>query len=377
MLEGLAETSVKLANRGVKLVALIDEPVKLVARLARHAAYAVTDRGYLRVERAWRLAASREVRCPFAEVDTNIVVPVEEASDHAEYSAATFRPRVTRKLANYMVRVHHRRPAHSSMEMRLTSLDLADVDEVMRRLRPHPVTDVTNGLRGGVGEAGRLLKRFLSQDLARYHDLARDPAADATSHLSAYLHFGQISPLQTALKVASRSGPGADAYLEQLVVRRELAINMCWFDSHYNEYRTIPEWARRTLARHVSDNRKYLYSGEDLEAANTHDPYWNTAQIEMVTTGRMHNYMRMYWGKKIMEWSRTPEEAHAVALALNDKYEIDGNDPNGFAGVAWCFGKHDRPWKERPVFGMVRYMNAAGLDRKFDMGAYVERVCKA
>ena len=374
MLEGLAETGGALEKRGVKLVARIGDPPKIVAGLARHAAYAVTDRGYLRTERGWRLAASREVRCPFAEVDTNAVVPVEEASDRVEYAAATFRPRVTKKLEEYMVRVHHRRPRHSSMDMRLRSLDLADTDSVMKRLRPSRAAGPVSAYGGGAREARRRLRRFVSRDLARYHDLARDPAADATSHLSAHLHFGQISPLQIAIEVARHPGPGADAFLEQLIVRRELAINMCWFDSRYDSYDALPDWARRTLARHARDKRPYIYSIADLEAARTHDPYWNAAQTEMAATGRMHSYMRMYWGKKIVEWSRTPQEAYAVALALNDKYELDGRDPNGFAGVAWCLGRHDRPWKERPVFGMVRYMNAGGLERKFDMAAYVERV---
>ncbi len=377
VLEGLAGTSNALAERGVKLVVRIGDPPRIVAGLTRHAALVVTDRGYLKVEREWRLRASREIECSFDEVDTNAVVPVEEASDHSEYSAATFRPRVTRFLPKYMVRVRHRRPVRSSNGMRLRSLDLADTDGIMKRLRPSRSSAPVTACRGGAGEARRLLRRFLSRHLARYHVMARDPAAGATSRLSAYLHFGQISPVQVALEVAKRPGPGAEAFLEQLVVRRELAINMCWFDSRYDSYETVPDWARRTLARHAGDRREYVYSIAELAAAQTHDPYWNAAQTQMVATGRMHNYMRMYWGKKIIEWSRTPEEAYRAALALNDRYELDGHDPNGFAGVAWCFGKHDRAWGERPVFGKVRYMNAAGLERKFDMATYVERVRRA
>jgi deoxyribodipyrimidine photo-lyase len=151
-------------------------------------------------------------------------------------------------------------------------------------------------------------------------------------------------------------------------------MNFVHYNPRYDTPEALPDWARKTLREHGKDRREYLYSLPDLEGARTHDPYWNAAQDEMVATGRMHNYMRMYWGKKILEWSATPDEAFRTALYLNNKYELDGRDPNGFAGVAWCFGKHDRPWSERKIFGKVRYMNAAGLERKFDMGAYVRKV---
>jgi deoxyribodipyrimidine photo-lyase len=151
-------------------------------------------------------------------------------------------------------------------------------------------------------------------------------------------------------------------------------MNFVNFNDRYDSYDCLPEWAKQTLRAHKSDRRQYQYSFEELEEARTHDPYWNAAQREMVLFGKMHNYMRMYWGKKILEWTRKPEDAFRVALQLNNKYELDGRDPNGFTGVAWCFGKHDRPWQERKVFGKVRYMNAEGLRRKFDMDAYVRRV---
>jgi deoxyribodipyrimidine photo-lyase len=195
--------------------------------------------------------------------------------------------------------------------------------------------------------------------------------------MSPYLHFGQVSPIQIALKVRQASGkPKAakEAYLEELIVRRELSMNFVHFNAHYDSYEALPEWAKKTLETHKKDRREYLYSPNELEHAQTHDSYWNAAQKEMVATGKMHNYMRMYWGKKILEWSPTPEEAFGIALNLNNKYEMDGRDPNAFAGVAWCFGKHDRPWPERPIFGKVRYMNDRGLRRKFDIEGYVRRV---
>ena len=153
-------------------------------------------------------------------------------------------------------------------------------------------------------------------------------------------------------------------------------MNFVLYNEHYDAYDAVPAWARATLDKHCGDIRPYRYSYKDLEEAATHDPYWNAAQTEMVLTGKMNGYMRMYWGKKILEWGDTPEAAYQAALSLNNRYSLDGRDPNGFAGIAWCFGKHDRPWKERAVFGTVRYMNAGGLDRKFNMARYLEKVGK-
>jgi deoxyribodipyrimidine photo-lyase len=197
------------------------------------------------------------------------------------------------------------------------------------------------------------------------------------SSLSPHLHFGQISPLARALAVRSKrsvSRESKEAFLEELIVRRELAMNFCFHNGAYDSYDCLPDWTTRTLAKHSRDRRPYIYSFRQLERAETHDAYWNAAQREMVLTGKMHGYMRMYWGKKIIEWSESPEEAFATALRLNNVYELDGRDPNSFAGVAWCFGKHDRPWKERSIFGQVRWMSADGLSRKFDMESYVGRV---
>jgi deoxyribodipyrimidine photo-lyase len=176
--------------------------------------------------------------------------------------------------------------------------------------------------------------------------------------------------------VLDTDSPGKEDYLEELIVRRELSMNFVFYNERYDSFEGIPEWAKKTLRSRERDKRPSFYNPEELETAETHDPYWNAAQREMVFKGKMHGYMRMYWGKKILEWSRTPEEAFRVALYLNNKYELDGRDPNGFTGVAWCFGKHDRPWKAREIFGNIRYMNAGGLKRKFDVEEYVRRMSK-
>jgi deoxyribodipyrimidine photo-lyase len=227
---------------------------------------------------------------------------------------------------------------------------------------------------GGTTEAKKRLRDFIKNKLDEYADLRNDPCLDATSNMSPYLHFGQISPLYIALKVMESEARGKESYLEELIVRRELSYNFVYYNNNYDKFSSLPPWAKNSLNCHARDKREYIYSLEEFEQAKTHDPYWNAAQKEMVLTGKMHGYMRMYWGKKILEWTRNPRQGFKMALYLNNKYELDGRDPNGFAGVAWCFGKHDRAWSERKVFGKIRYMNAAGLKRKFDADKYVERV---
>jgi deoxyribodipyrimidine photo-lyase len=227
---------------------------------------------------------------------------------------------------------------------------------------------------GGTAEANRRFEQFLQQRLDGFANNRTDPGGDGGSDMSPYLHFGQVSPLTLALLAQEHGGSGTPAFLEELIVRRELAVNFVRYNDHYDSFASLPAWAQKTLELHQADQREYGYSLDELERSATHEPYWNAAQREMVKTGKMQGYMRMYWGKKILEWSRTPQDAYSAALSLNNKYEIDGRDPNGYAGVAWCFGKHDRPWGERPIFGMVRSMNARGLTRKFAMDRYVEKV---
>jgi len=215
---------------------------------------------------------------------------------------------------------------------------------------------------------------FLKNKLQRYRELRSDPIKDCLSNMSPYFHFGQISPLYIALKVLETSKAGKEAYLDELIIRRELSMNFVFYNQDYDSFKGLPDWAKETLRTHSIDRREYTYTLEELENAKTHDPYWNAAQKEMMFKGKMHSYMRMYWGKKIIEWTDTPEDAFRFTLHLNNRFELDGRDPNGFAGVAWCFGKHDRPWKERRIFGKIRYMNANGLRRKFDADKYVEKV---
>ncbi|MFB0501191.1 MAG: deoxyribodipyrimidine photolyase, partial [Candidatus Bathyarchaeia archaeon] len=261
-----------------------------------------------------------------------------------------------------------------SLRMDFDSFDVGDVKKAVSSLNIDRSVKKVSDLRGGTKEAKKHLEDFLKNKLDKYPELRNDPTQDYLSNMSPYLHFGQISPLFVALKVLATDSLGKDAYLEELIVRRELSMNFVFYNQNYDSFDGLPEWAKKTLREHEKDLRDYIYALEELENAETHDPYWNAAQEEMRIKGKMHGYMRMYWGKKILEWSRTPEDAFKIALYLNNKYELDGRDPNGFTGVAWCFGKHDRPWKEREIFGKVRYMNAKGLKRKFDADGYVTKI---
>jgi deoxyribodipyrimidine photo-lyase len=270
------------------------------------------------------------------------------------------------------------RPRKTSLDLAINGIDVTDIEDVLTGLRiDRGVTPVSAFFKGGTREAKKRLRRFLDGHLAHYEVHRNQPQTDDISHMSPYLHFGQISPVYIAMAVRDggrEAEADRNAYLDELIVRRELAVNFVTHTADYDRYACLPEWARRTLDEHTADRREHLYTREDLEAARTHDPYWNAAMREMIHTGFMHNHMRMYWGKKILEWSKSPQAAFETTLAINNKYFLDGRDPNSYAGVAWVFGRHDRAWFERPVFGKIRYMAASGLERKCDIGAYVRKV---
>jgi len=370
LVEGVLSAGRGLSARGIPLLLRRGDPVREVADLATGAALLVTDRGYLHRLRRWREAVSGEIACPFVEVEDNVTVPVETASGKEEWSAATFRGKVMGLLPLFLGM-----PGEADQVRKPPDLDGIPWHEagslidggIDRSVPPSPL------YTGGEQEAARRLEAFIGGRLERYAS-RNDPTQDVLSHLSPYLHFGQVSPVEVASRVIASGKPGAGEFLEQLVVRRELAFNFVTYNPLHDRFAGLPAWARATLADHADDIREYTYTPAGLERAETHDPVWNACQNEMVVTGKMHGYMRMYWAKKILEWMPSPEEAYQTALALNNRYELDGRDPNSCAGVAWCFGKHDRPWPERPVFGKVRYMGAAGLRRKFPIEHYVERV---
>jgi len=377
MLEGLRNVKRSLEERGIKFVIRHGSPEAGVVSIAKDASLAVVDRGYLKIQKEWRNYAAQRLDCPLIQVESDVIVPVEEASPKEEYAAATLRPKLNAKLNHFLVPVKETDPIADSLSFDFErSFDIEDIDRAMSKLRIDRNVKKVSDLHGGTEEAKKHLQVFLGDKLDDYADLRNDPTQDYFSSMSPYLHFGQVSPVYIALKTLETKSPGQGAFLEELIVRRELSVNFVFYNDDYDSFNAVPAWARKTLMAHQKDKREYVYTLEELEGAGAHDPYWNAAQREMVFKGKMHGYMRMYWGKKIIEWSRTPEEAFQNALRLNNKYELDGRDPNGFAGIAWCFGKHDRPWGERPIFGSVRYMNDKGLKRKFDAEEYVNKMSK-
>lgn len=374
MLEGLRETVRELRARNIETLVRRGAPSVQVPRMAARAALVVTDRGYLRHQKLWRAQVADRLQCQFIQVETDAVVPVESASPKAEYSAATLRPKMSRVLLRYLVPFQDSEPVARPLSLDVESISLEDVAAVSGTLNLDRSVPPVAGVCGGTAEAEGLLSTFLDSQLHLYEQDRNDPAIERSSGLSPYIHFGQISPLYIALRISDREGPAVEAFLEQLLVRRELSLNYVHYHAQYDSLSSLPAWARATLGDHATDIRPYLYDLDSLERGTTHDEYWNAAQLQMVRTGTMHNYMRMYWGKKLLEWSENPDQAFARAVHLNNRWQLDGRDPNSYASIAWCFGMHDRPWQERPVFGKVRYMNARGLERKFDMQAYLARV---
>ena len=374
MLEGLQDNRAALAQRGIQLVIQKGPPEQTITKLSKNADLVVVDEGYTHIQRLWRKRVFRQIDCPLYEVTTNLIVPVEQASEKENYSAGTLRPRIHRQLDKYLVPLRHIKPKISSLGLPFKSLHLADISKVLKKLDLDTSVQTSPFFTGGETQAQKRLRIFLKNKLDQYDTKRNDPTEDCQSNLSPYLHFGQISTLQVALEAKKSDPPCKNAFLEELIVRRELSHNFVYYNPRYDQYAALPPWVLRTLQFHAKDKRKYIYTLRQFEQAQTHDPYWNAAQMEMVITGKMHGYMRMYWGKKILEWARNPKEAFRIALHLNNKYELDGRDPNGYAGVAWCFGKHDRPWQERPIFGKVRYLNSAGLKRKFNPDLYVRKI---
>jgi len=376
LLEGLSYVASSLESLGIRFVLSAEPLDKGVPALAKNAALAVVDRGYLKTQLAFYRTVAGQCRCPLVQVEGNVVVPVEAASQKEEYSAATLRPKLDRLLDRFLRPVETVSPRRSSLSFDLPTLAGESTDNLLSRLTIDHSVPASALFKGGSVEADRRFGQFLKNRLDGFFKNRNDPGGDGGSDMSPYLHFGQVSPVTLALRAREQGGSGVPAFLEELVVRRELAVNFVRYNDRYDTFASLPAWAQKTLEQHRADPREYVYSLDELERAATHDPCWNAAQQEMVQTGKMQGYMRMYWGKKILEWSATPQEAFSTALFLNNKYEIDGRDPSGYAGVAWCFGKHDRPWGERPIFGMVRYMNAAGLRRKFAMDRYMEKVSR-
>jgi deoxyribodipyrimidine photo-lyase len=344
------------------------------------AAFLIGDENPMRVPERWRKRLASQLRIPFWTVDTDVVVP-SKLMEKAQYGAYTIRPRLYRLLPEYLHPHENLRADHSWKRPRGFYAD--DVHQDMTRDwkdfdRSVPPVEAW---KGGTRAALRRLKVF-SEELLENYDVQRNhPEIDGTSCMSPYLHFGHIGPITIALAIdaAAKGQPTRksprDSYFNELIVWRELAINFVRYTPNYDSPECAEDWAKKTIADHARDEREHLYTLRQLESANTYDDLWNAAQIQMVRFGWMHNYLRMYWAKKILEWTPDIATAMKYSIYLNDKYFLDGRDPNGYAGIAWAIlGKFDRAWGERPIFGKIRYMSGASTGKKFDSKEYIRRM---
>lgn len=377
IIEGLIKLKKDLDERGLKFFIKKSDYVSGSIEISKNAVAIITDRNYLKLQRNWRTKVAQTIDVPLIEVESDVIVPVELVSGKKEPYAATIRPKILRLLDQFLEPVTHQELKINSSYIEFDHLNYKNVDEFISILQiDRTVKPVSEYYEGGYDKAMEFLKIFIEKKLPYYKALRSDPTKDFQSELSPYIHFGQISTLQILLEILKHyniKDENVQSFINEIVIWRELARNFCLYNPMYNEYEGIPEWAKKTLEEHLKDKREFTYSLEELEFAKTHDPYWNAAQIQLLKTGKMHNYMRMYWAKKLIEWTEHPKIAFDYACYLNDKYELDGRDPNGYAGISWCFGTHDRPWFERPIFGKIRYMNDKGLERKFEIKKYVEK----
>jgi deoxyribodipyrimidine photo-lyase len=376
LVEGLPDIATGLRKRRVGFV-LRRHPHHRLLPFAGEVrpAIVVGDENPLRQTEAWREKVGDELRVPLWTVDADVVVPV--TLQHKEhYAARTIRPRLLEHLDEFLITstdpaaaVRWRKPRGlASLEPSPRLLDRLPIDTSV---------GAVTAMRGGTSEARRRLRAFVRANLDGYDRDRNHPELPGTSQLSPYLHFGHIGPREVGVTVRDSGGaPQAiAAFLEQLIVRRELAVNFVTFNDQYDRLAGCERWARQTLAAHRRDRRPYRYTDAQLDAGDTHDPLWNAAQRQMVTAGWMHGYVRMYWAKKILEWTASADEAFDIAVRLNDRYLLDGRDPNGYANIAWAIGgKHDRPWPPRPVYGTVRSMSYASTVRKFDADRYIAKV---
>lgn len=374
MLKGLAQVEARLAAAGIPFHLLFGAPEETLISFARteKVGAVVTDFDPLRQKTRWKTAVAKRLTVLLEEVDAHNIVPAWIVSPKQEYGAYTLRPKIHKILPDFLTEFTplQRHPFPWANKVFPT-----DWVKMLERLKPDTTVSIASWIQPGEAAGAKTLGLFLKNRLDTYGAKKNDPVDDGQSNLSPYLHFGQVSAQKVALEVRRRAWDtesGQD-FLEQLIVRRELSDNFCLYNPHYDAFEGFPAWAKKSLDAHRRDKRDFLYTRDAFERAATHDPLWNAAQMEMVQRGKMHGYMRMYWCKKILEWSPNPEEAMATAIYLNDRYELDGRDPNGYVGIAWSMGgAHDRPWFNRPVIGQIRWMTANGCHSKFNADAYIE-----
>ena len=375
LLRGLVEVQAHLRSCNIGFLLLEGNPVdkltKLISSIDAHSL--ITDFDPLIIKQSWKKQLLEKISVPFWEVDSHNIIPAWIVSDKKEYAAYTIRPKIHRLLGDYLTDFP---PLEHFSDLPQIPCPALNLRSLLRKVHDTSVSEVSWCISGEI-QALSAMRKAVTKRLFGYAEGCNDPCRNIQSNLSPYLHFGQLSPQRLALEVMAASLPqqDKDAFLEELIVRRELADNFCYHEPDYDTTAGFPDWAMKTLQDHHNDPRDYLYTQEEWEQAETHDSLWNACQKDLSLNGKLHGYLRMYWAKKILEWSADPEEAIKTAIYLNDRYSLDGRDPNGYTGIAWSIGGvHDRAWKERAVFGKIRYMNLNGCRRKFDVNGYISQI---
>ncbi len=389
VLEAVPETAAAVRKMGAGylfcLRARKADPNDVMYRLATQAHTVVTDDYPVFIAAEHNARVPERIGIPYIAVDSSCIVPMSR-HEKRSYGAYTIRPKIKRELPEWLKPVDMPPLTHKWRKDKLPK-DVGDFETDVTRLNiaklvagceiDHSIP-VSTEYKGGAQAARERLQVFIEDGLRRYARESSQPSKHATSNLSPYLHFGQISALEVALAVREYAADRrlmADEFLEELIVRRELAFNFARFaGASLESLDVLPDWCKRTMEKHAGDARPFLYSFEQFENARTHDDLWNAAQRELLRRGTIHGYYRMYWGKKIIEWSPTYDEALQTMIRLHDVYALDGRDPNTYTNILWCFGLHDRPWGERAVFGQLRYMSYDGMKRKTDVAAYIGEI---
>lgn len=388
MIEGLQLIATTLDKLHIPFYLLHGNPEQEIPIWLKqmNAGLLIIDMSPLKIGRQWRDTIAKQVHIPVIEIDAHNIIPVWITSQKKEYGAYTIRPKIHTLISEYLDPIPQVKKQTIPWNLSVPTIVWNDL--IQKHNQNNSLTWITSGEQA----ARDALKHFIEAKIHTYNEQRNNPTTMGQSNLSPYLHFGQLSAhrivhdiLQSEQKhilqfiEKQKNGSVAkngniQAFLEELIVRKELSDNFCFYTPEYDQVTAFPSWAQQTLAEHVHDKREFVYTFEEFEHAHTHDNLWNAAQKQMVITGKMHGYMRMYWAKKILEWTKSPEEALAIAIQLNDTYSLDGRDPNGYAGIAWSIGGvHDRPWFDRPVYGKVRYMSYNGCKSKFNVELYIQQ----
>ncbi len=382
VLQAVPETGRRLERLGIGYVFYLRKTRggdNALLELAKEAAAVVTDEYPVFQARLHNEAFSKQLDSAFYAVDSSCVVPMGCIATR-QFGAYTIRPRIHKLLPRFLrpaPKPRVKRPFSFPVPHFHTTVEKANMPDLIASCEINHSIAPSVTFTGGRKQAERLLRHFLHYNLRRFDASRNEPSEHATSHMSPYLHFGQISPLEIALAVkdyADQHKLLPAGYLEELIVRRELAFNYCRFVEDPASLANLPAWCQETMRAHAGDKRDPSYTPEQFTAAATHDELWNATQREMLLRGKIHGYYRMYWGKKIIEWSPTYEEAARTMIDIHGHYALDGRDPNTFTNVLWCFGLHDRAWAERPVFGKIRYMSLEGMRRKTETQAYIDEI---